>query len=134
MELLPPACHGSAPAPDLRTFDLSKNQHAAKSKGHALFYHTRQAFSYQWRPCLQPKALADSGRLGGRVFGRTLIFPLKVKLPFSSRFAYVLLQFFPPRTPRQLLPKRRRSGAKPLNSAAEAAASTFRRGRFFIMH
>ena len=29
------------------------------------------------------------------------------------RFAYVLLQFSPPRTPQQLLPKRRRSGAKP---------------------
>ena len=35
------------------------------------------------------------------------------KMPFSRRFAYVLLQFSPPRTPQQLLPKRRRSGAKP---------------------
>ena len=46
---------------------------------------------------------------------------LKVTMPFSRRLAYVLLQFFLPRTPQQLLPKRRRSGAKPLHSAAEAA-------------
>ncbi len=61
--------------------------------------------------------------LGGKIFVLTLVFPLKVKMPFSSRFAYVLLQFFPPRTPQQLLPKRRRSGAKPLHSAAQREAA-----------
>jgi hypothetical protein len=32
--------------------------------------------------------------LGGRVFVLTLIFPLKVTMPFSRQFAYVLLQSF----------------------------------------
>ena len=54
----------------------------------------------------------------------TRIFPLKVKMPFSSRFAYVLLQFFPPRTPQQLLPKRRRSGAKPCTAQRSAGGAT----------
>jgi hypothetical protein len=82
------------------------------------------------RPSRTSGDLACSRRLWqipacwGRVFGRTLIFHFKVKMPFSSRFAYVLLQFFPPRTPQQLLPTRRRSGAKPLNSAAEAGATS----------
>ncbi len=56
-------------------------------------------------------------------------------MPFSSRFAYVLLQFFPSRTPQQLLPKRRRAERSPAQrSAAQAAphpASTFCRGALF---
>jgi len=53
-------------------------------------------------------------------------------MPFSRRFAYVLLQFFLPRTPQQLLPKRRRSGAKPCTAqAAPHPASTFCRGALF---
>jgi len=31
--------------------------------------------------------------LGGRVFVLTVIFPLKVKMPFSGPLAYVLLRF-----------------------------------------
>jgi hypothetical protein len=49
-----------------------------------------------------PWLLADSSArssahlsclLGGRVSVLTLIFPLRVKMPFSSRLAYVLLRF-----------------------------------------
>jgi hypothetical protein len=53
-----------------------------------------------------------------------LILPLKVKMPFSSRFAYVLLQFFPPSTPQQLLPKRRGSGAKPCTAQRSGGGAT----------
>src|ERR1700737_4996978 len=48
--------------------------------------------------------------LGGRVFLLTLIFPLKVKMPFSRRFAYVLLQSFRTPFPMEVTPNRRRSG------------------------
>lgn len=69
----------------------------------------------------------------------TLIFPLKVKMPFSRRFAYILLRFL--RTPFTIAvtPKRRRSGAEPLHIAAQRRRRLIRprpseAGRFFIMH
>jgi hypothetical protein len=57
--------------------------------------------------------------LGGRVFVLTLIFPLKVKMPFSRRFSYVLLQSF--RTPFTIavISSCRRSGAKPPHSVMQ---------------
>jgi len=48
-----------------------------------------------------------------------LIFPLKVKMPFSSRLAYVLLQSSRTRFTIAVTPKRRRSGAQPLHSVAQ---------------
>src|SRR5437773_8355530 len=57
--------------------------------------------------------------LGGRVFVLMLIFPLKVKMPFSSRLAYVLLQSSRTRFTIAVTPKRRRSGAQPLHSVAQ---------------
>jgi len=71
----------------------------------------------------QPRPNAEAVCPPPRPIFAPSIFP-KINTPFSSRFAYVLLQFFPPRTPQQLLPKRRRSGEKPLNSAAEAGATS----------
>ena len=70
----------------------------------------------------------------------TLIFPLKVKMPFSGRLAYVLMRFLRTRFTIAVYFERRCSGAKPpaQRSGAEAApitATTFREaGRFFIMH
>jgi hypothetical protein len=68
----------------------------------------------------------------------TVLFPLKAKMSFSSRFAYVLLQSFPTPFTIAVTPKRRPSGAKPLHSAAEAAPhhsrDLLKRGRSFIMH
>ena len=55
----------------------------------------------------------------------TLVFPLKVKMPFSRPLAYVLLRFFPPRTPQQLLPSAAVAERSPAQrSGAEAAPNT----------
>jgi hypothetical protein len=94
-----------------------------KSKGHALFYHTRQAFSDQWLTLLAAEGFGKFRHVGGEsIRANAYLSPQGQNA--ILRFAYVLLQLFPPRTPRQLLPKRRRSGAKPLNSAAEAGATS----------
>src|SRR5438552_18932339 len=53
----------------------------------------------------------------------TLIFPPRGKVPFSSRFAYALLHFFPPHTPLQLLSSRR-SGAEPCTAQRSGGGAT----------
>jgi hypothetical protein len=61
---------------------------------------------------------------------------VKVKMPFSRRFAYILLQSF--RTPFTIAitPKRRRRGATVQRSGGGAHHNRdpLKQGRFFIMH
>jgi hypothetical protein len=69
----------------------------------------------------------------------TLIFPLKVKMPFSRRFSYVLLQSFRIRFTIAVISsaavaERRPCTAQRSGGGAHHSRDLLKRGRFFIMH
>ena len=69
----------------------------------------------------------------------TLIFPLKVKMPISRRFSYVLLQSFRTRFTIAVISsaavaERSPCTAQRTGGGAHHSRDLLKRGRFFIMH